>query len=43
MAASHPQIGEAIATEKVLSKPNEAALRDAIALYKKVAAPAAAR
>jgi F-type H+-transporting ATPase subunit alpha len=43
MAASHPQIGEAIAAEKVLSKPNEAALRDAIALYKKVAAPAAAR
>jgi F-type H+/Na+-transporting ATPase subunit alpha len=42
MAASHPQIGEAIATEKALSKPNEAALREAIALYKKVAAPAAA-
>ncbi len=43
MKASHPAIGEAIATEKVLSKPNEAALRHAIALYKKVAAPAAAR
>jgi F-type H+/Na+-transporting ATPase subunit alpha len=43
MAASHPAIGQAIATEKVLSKPNETALRDAIALYKKVAAPAAAR
>jgi F-type H+/Na+-transporting ATPase subunit alpha len=43
MAASHPQIGESIANEKVLTKPNEAALREAIALYKKVAAPAAAR
>jgi F-type H+/Na+-transporting ATPase subunit alpha len=43
MAASHPQIGEAIAAEKALSKPNEAALREAIALYKKVAAPAATR
>ena len=43
MAASHPAIGQAIATEKVLSKANEAALRDAVALYKKVAAPAAAR
>jgi F-type H+/Na+-transporting ATPase subunit alpha len=43
MAASHPQIGESIATEKALTKPNEAALREAIALYKKVAAPAAAR
>ena len=43
MAASHPGIGAAIANEKALSKPNEALLRDAIALYKKVAAPAAAR
>ncbi len=43
MAASHPAIGESIATEKALTKPNEAALREAIALYKKVAAPAAAR
>jgi len=43
MAASHPAIGESIATEKALTKPNEALLRDAIALYKKVAAPAAAR
>ncbi|MBC7841698.1 MAG: F0F1 ATP synthase subunit alpha, partial [Gemmatimonadaceae bacterium] len=43
MAASHPEIGQSIATEKALTKPNEAALRDAIALYKKVAAPAAAR
>jgi F-type H+-transporting ATPase subunit alpha len=43
MAASHPEIGAAIVNEKALSKPNEALLRDAIALYKKVAAPAVAR
>ena len=43
MAASHPEIGQSIATEKALTKPNEQALRDAIAMYKKVAAPAAAR
>ncbi|HYW52197.1 MAG TPA: F0F1 ATP synthase subunit alpha [Gemmatimonadaceae bacterium] len=43
MAASHPAIGQSIASEKALTKPNEAALREAIALYKKVAAPAAAR
>ena len=43
MSASHPEIGESIATEKALTKPNEQALRDAVAMYKKVAAPAAAR
>jgi len=43
MAASHPEIGASIASEKALTKPNEALLRDAVALYKKVAAPAAAR
>jgi F-type H+/Na+-transporting ATPase subunit alpha len=43
MKASHPEIGQSIATEKALTKPNEAALREAIADYKKMAAPAAAR
>ena len=43
MAASHPEVGQSIATEKALTKPNEQALRDAVAMYKKVAAPAAAR
>jgi F-type H+/Na+-transporting ATPase subunit alpha len=43
MSASHPEIGLSIATEKALTKPNEQALRDAVALYKKMAAPAAAR
>ena len=43
MAASHPEVGEAIATEKAVSKDTEAKLRSAIEAYKRTAAPAAAR